>query len=114
MPAVFGLIDQQANVIRSIEYSSKEYEKFYDSVITKAVGTAYEGVASDRVDEIIESAPLVITREFIEEKNWISGLIKFKLGIDGISILFIILTAFITPICIVSCINSVKKDLMSS
>ena len=55
MPAVFGLIDQQANVIRSIEYSSKEYEKFYDSFITKAVGTAYEGVASDRVDEIIES-----------------------------------------------------------
>ena len=45
--------------------------------------------------------------QFIEEKNWISGFIKFKLGIDGISILFIILTAFITPICIVSCINSI-------
>ena len=38
--------------------------------------------------------------QFVEEKNWISGLIKFKLGIDGISILFIVLTAFITPICI--------------
>jgi len=49
--------------------------------------------------------------QFIEEKNWISGLIKFKLGIDGISILFIILTAFITPICIISCIISVKKRL---
>ncbi len=49
--------------------------------------------------------------QFVEEKNWISGLIKFKLGIDGISILFIILTAFITPICIISCINSVKKRL---
>ena len=47
--------------------------------------------------------------QFVEEKNWISGLIKFKLGIDGISILFIILTAFITPICIISCINSVKE-----
>ena len=47
--------------------------------------------------------------QFIEEKNWISGLIKFKLGIDGISILFILLTAFITPICIFSCINSVKE-----
>ena len=46
--------------------------------------------------------------QFIEEKNWISGLIKFKLGIDGISILFIALTAFITPICVLSCINSVK------
>ncbi len=49
--------------------------------------------------------------QFIEEKNWISGFIKFKLGIDGISILFIVLTAFITPICIISCINSVKKRL---
>ena len=46
--------------------------------------------------------------QFVEESNWISGLIKFKLGIDGISILFIILTTFIIPICIVSCINSVK------
>tara|TARA_A100001011_G_C14287379_1_gene834445 strand:+ start:648 stop:2144 length:1497 start_codon:yes stop_codon:yes gene_type:complete len=47
--------------------------------------------------------------QFIEERNWISGLIKFKLGIDGISILFIVLTTFITPICIISCINSVKE-----
>ena len=47
--------------------------------------------------------------QFVEESNWISGLIKFKLGVDGISILFIVLTAFITPICIISCINSVKS-----
>ncbi|MBA1338204.1 MAG: NADH-quinone oxidoreductase subunit M [Pelagibacterales bacterium] len=47
--------------------------------------------------------------QFIQENNWISGLIKFKLGVDGISILFIVLTAFITPICIISCINSVKE-----
>ena len=33
---------------------------------------------------------------------------KFKLGIDGVSILFIVLTAFISPICILSCINSVR------
>ena len=49
--------------------------------------------------------------QFLEEKNWISGFIKFKLGIDGISILFIVLTAFITPICIISCINSVKTRI---
>ena len=46
--------------------------------------------------------------QFVEEKSWINDFIKFKLGVDGISILFIILTAFITPICIISCINSVK------
>ncbi len=49
--------------------------------------------------------------QFIEEMSWISGFIKFKFGIDGISILFILLTAFITPICIISCINSVKTRL---
>ena len=49
--------------------------------------------------------------QFVEEKNWISGLIKFKLGIDGISILFIVLTAFITPICLISCVNSVKTRI---
>ena len=46
--------------------------------------------------------------QFIEEKSWINNFIKFKLGVDGISILFIVLTTFITPICIISCINSVK------
>ena len=46
--------------------------------------------------------------QFIEEKSWINDFIKFKLGVDGISILFIVLTTFITPICILSCINSVK------
>jgi NADH-quinone oxidoreductase subunit M len=46
--------------------------------------------------------------QFLEEKSWINDFIKFKLGVDGISILFIVLTAFITPICIISCINSVK------
>ena len=46
--------------------------------------------------------------QFIEDKSWINDFIKFKLGVDGISILFIVLTTFITPICIISCINSVK------
>ena len=49
--------------------------------------------------------------QFIEEANWINGFIKFKFGIDGISILFIVLTAFITPVCIISCISSIKKRL---
>tara|TARA_Y100000590_G_C15677748_1_gene998640 strand:+ start:489 stop:1985 length:1497 start_codon:yes stop_codon:yes gene_type:complete len=46
--------------------------------------------------------------QFIEEKNWMSGFINFKLGVDGISILFILLTTFIVPICIFSGIHSIK------
>ncbi len=47
--------------------------------------------------------------QFLEEQSWINDFIKFKLGVDGISILFILLTTLITPICIISCINSVKE-----
>jgi len=55
--------------------------------------------------------PTTYDFQFVEETTWISGFIKFKFGIDGISILFILLTAFITPICIISCINSIKSRL---
>jgi len=49
--------------------------------------------------------------QFVENKNWIDGFINFQLGIDGISILFILLTTFITPICIFSGIQSIKFKL---
>ncbi len=49
--------------------------------------------------------------QFIEERQWIDGFINYKVGIDGISILFIILTTFITPLCIISVNNSVKTRL---
>ena len=46
--------------------------------------------------------------QFVEEKKWIIDFVKYKVGVDGISILFVVLTAFITPICIVATYNSVK------
>ena len=49
--------------------------------------------------------------QFVEDRIWIEGLINYKVGVDGISILFIILTTFITPLCIVSVNNSVTKRL---
>ena len=55
LPAIYGLIDQDSNVINAIEYTAHEYEKWYDAFLTHATGTAYEGVAADRVDEIISS-----------------------------------------------------------
>ena len=55
LPAVFGLIDQEANTVLAIEHASQEYEKWYNSFLTHATGTAYEGVATDRVDEIISA-----------------------------------------------------------
>ena len=49
--------------------------------------------------------------QFIEEKIWLDGFINYKVGVDGISILFIILTTFITPLCIISVNNSIKSRL---
>ena len=49
--------------------------------------------------------------QFVEDRIWIEGLINYKVGVDGISILFIILTTFITPLCIISVNNSVTKRL---
>ena len=49
--------------------------------------------------------------QFVEDRVWIEGLINYKVGVDGISILFIILTTFITPLCIISINNSIKNRL---
>tara|TARA_Y100000817_G_scaffold127984_1_gene100347 strand:- start:1767 stop:3266 length:1500 start_codon:yes stop_codon:yes gene_type:complete len=49
--------------------------------------------------------------QFIEDKEWLDGFINYKVGIDGISILFIILTTFITPLCVLSVNNSIKSRL---
>ena len=49
--------------------------------------------------------------QFIEKRNWIDGFINFQLGVDGISILFIVLTTFIAPICIFSGAHSIKNKI---
>ena len=49
--------------------------------------------------------------QFVEKKKWMQGFISFQLGIDGISMLFILLTTFITPICIFSGIQSIKVKI---
>ena len=48
--------------------------------------------------------------QFVENREWL-GFINYKVGIDGISILFVILTTFITPLCIVSVNNTIKNKL---
>jgi NADH-quinone oxidoreductase subunit M len=40
--------------------------------------------------------------QFVEERAWILGL-SYKMGVDGISILFVMLTTFLMPITIYSC-----------
>ncbi|GHC58291.1 NADH-quinone oxidoreductase subunit M [Neogemmobacter tilapiae] len=40
--------------------------------------------------------------QLVEEGQWIAGL-KYKMGVDGISILFVLLTTFLMPITIAAC-----------
>ena len=40
--------------------------------------------------------------QFVEERTWIMGL-TYKMGVDGISILFVMLTTFLMPLVIASC-----------
>ena len=42
--------------------------------------------------------------QFVAERTWILGL-NYKMGVDGISILFVMLTTFLMPITILSCWN---------
>jgi NADH-quinone oxidoreductase subunit M len=39
--------------------------------------------------------------QFVEERDWL-GPIKYKMGVDGISMLFVILTTFLMPLCILA------------
>ena len=52
-----------------------------------------------------------INFQFVENREWLSGFINYKVGVDGISILFILLTTFITPICIISVISTIEHRL---
>ena len=49
--------------------------------------------------------------QFVENREWIPGLINYKVGVDGISILFIILTTFITPLCVISVNSTIENRL---
>ncbi|MCF6445312.1 NADH-quinone oxidoreductase subunit M [Nereida sp. MMG025] len=40
--------------------------------------------------------------QFVEERTWIMGL-TYKMGVDGISVLFVMLTTFLMPLVIASC-----------
>ena len=40
--------------------------------------------------------------QFVEEHDWILGL-KYKMGVDGISVLFVLLTTFLMPVTIAAC-----------
>ena len=46
--------------------------------------------------------------QLVERYKWIGDDISFHLGVDGISVLFVVLTGFLMPICILASWKSIK------
>ncbi|MDA4846799.1 NADH-quinone oxidoreductase subunit M [Hoeflea poritis] len=53
--------------------------------------------------------------QFVEQAQWLGEGISYHMGVDGISVLFVVLTAFLMPLCILASWESVQhrvKDYM--
>src|SRR5579872_1959202 len=49
--------------------------------------------------------------QFVEDAPWFAGL-HYRMGVDGISVLFVLLTAFLMPICILASWTSIEKRVL--
>ncbi len=48
--------------------------------------------------------------QFVEKAVWFPSLgLTYHLGVDGISVYFVLLSTFLTPICIISCWHAIEK-----
>jgi NADH-quinone oxidoreductase subunit M len=67
---------------------------------------------------VVEFDPQVEGYQFLEERDWIPALdISYRLGIDGISVLMVLLTAILTPIVVATSwlsINRRVKEYMAA
>jgi len=49
--------------------------------------------------------------QFVEQAPWFAGL-NYRMGVDGISVLFVLLTAFLMPICIAASWKAIEKRVL--
>src|SRR5262249_21699785 len=47
--------------------------------------------------------------QFVESQPWLGGAMTYRLGVDGISLPFVILTTGLMPICIIASFEAVQK-----
>ncbi|NCT40820.1 MAG: NADH-quinone oxidoreductase subunit M [Alphaproteobacteria bacterium] len=58
---------------------------------------------------VIRFEPLDDGFQFVEHSGWLKTFgINYHMGVDGISVLFVLLATFLTPICILSAWSSIK------
>jgi NADH-quinone oxidoreductase subunit M len=49
--------------------------------------------------------------QFVEDSSWFAGL-HYRMGVDGLSVLFVLLTAFLMPLCIVASWRSITNRVI--
>ncbi len=61
---------------------------------------------------IVRFDPAAPGFQFVETEQWISGLgIHYRMGVDGISVWFVLLSTFLTPLCILASWESIRNNV---
>ncbi|HEY4169598.1 MAG TPA: NADH-quinone oxidoreductase subunit M, partial [Reyranella sp.] len=47
--------------------------------------------------------------QFVENYEWIGSSIGYRMGVDGISVLFVVLTGLLLPVCVIASWGSIQK-----
>ena len=92
---IFMIRGDEQTVARNAKYTA-----FYTSTFTFALALymlgRFDGSSSDF--------------QFVEQAQWFPSLgISYHMGVDGISVFFVALSAFLTPLCILASWGSVKE-----
>ena len=85
----------------SNNYQSSKYVALFTSFVNFVISIYLWYLFDNTISEF----------QFVEDKEWLRGFVNYKVGIDGISILFILLTTFIAPLSIISINNSISHRL---
>jgi NADH-quinone oxidoreductase subunit M len=49
--------------------------------------------------------------QFVEQREWVAGFMAYHMGVDGISVLFVVLTAFLMPLCILASRETITQSV---
>ncbi|THD59734.1 NADH-quinone oxidoreductase subunit M [Phenylobacterium sp.] len=60
---------------------------------------------------VVQFSPHEAGFQFVEDAPWFGGL-HYRMGVDGISVLFVLLTAFLMPLCIAASWKSIEKRVL--
>jgi NADH-quinone oxidoreductase subunit M len=53
--------------------------------------------------------PSTANFQFVQKADWLGGAISYHMGVDGISVMFVVLTTFLMPACILASWESIEK-----